>query len=127
MYDRKMKRKRFFAAVLAAVFVAGNLTNGMSGGIVQAAELTAESTVTQAAERAEAAVESSAETEEKNWYVLGRPMTEEEKEEQRQLIERYRSLSGGSLPKSSINIFCIQAAPLLVLIIQLKLNFFAFC
>ena len=67
--------KRFFAAILSAVMIAGSTTGSMSGGMVHAAAVVTE-------------------TKEKNWYALGRPMTEEEKEEQYELIEYYRSFLG---------------------------------
>lgn len=79
MHKKKMKWKQIFSAVLSAILFAGSVTGSMPSGVVHAAEN---------------AKEDITETEEKNWYVLGRPMTEEEKEEQRQLIESYRSFSG---------------------------------
>lgn len=75
MHKKRVNLKRFFAAIFLAMMVAGSVAGSMSGGIVHAEEVVTE-------------------IEEKNWYVLGRPMTEEEKEEQRQLIEHYRSFSG---------------------------------
>ena len=72
MYKKKMQWKKLFAAVLSATMIAGSLTGGMMESTVYAAET---------------APEESRE----NWYVLGRPMTEAEKEEQHQLIEHYRS------------------------------------
>ena len=98
MHKGKKIWKRFFAAILSAVMIAGSVTGGMSGRMANAAEATVKSTV-----------ENSADSEEKNWYVLGRPMTEEEKEEQRKLIEYYNSLSSGSVAEPNSNIFASEA------------------
>lgn len=70
MYKKKMKK--VFAAVLSAVMVVGSMSGSMAGSTVYAAE-------------------SAPEEDKKNWYVLGHPMTEDEIEEQHQLIEHYRS------------------------------------
>ena len=78
MHKKRMKWKKNFAAVLSAILFAGSVTGSMPAGMVHAAEN---------------AEEVIPEADEKNWYVLGRPMTEEEIEEQRQLIEYYRSFS----------------------------------
>lgn len=98
MHKGKKIWKRFFAAILSAVMIAGSVTGGMSGRMANAAGATVKSTV-----------ENSADSEEKNWYVLGRPMTEEEKEEQRKLIEYYNSLSSGSVAEQNSNIFASEA------------------
>lgn len=67
MYKNGMMWKRLLAAVLSVLMTTGSLAGGFAESTVYAAEA------------------------EDNWYVLGRPMTQEEKDQQLQLIEYYRS------------------------------------
>lgn len=74
MHTKKRSRKRIVAAILSAVMVIGSVTGSMPESMVHATE--------------------DVTVQEENWYVLGRPMTEEEIEEQLQQIAYYRSFLG---------------------------------
>ena len=98
--------KRILSAILSAALLTGGLLNsGLSSGTAYAAPLKAESVQWEEAEKTAEYTENTENvsqevvqpesdgktTEDGRWYVLGRPMTEEEKAEQDRLTKYYTS------------------------------------
>lgn len=90
--DRRRKwSSRFFTFFLVIVLLLGNLGESVPVNVVQAAEAKTQSFITE--ETNESKEEENITVKEKNWYALGRPMTEEEMDQQYKLIDYYNSFS----------------------------------
>lgn len=84
MYKGRRGMKRMLSLILSATLMAGNIAIPQEMRQVQAEEVVREEEIGVEYQREEGVVE-------KNWYAKGRPMTEEELNEEYELIEKYRS------------------------------------